>query len=78
MATATITKGKSNTQKISSTPVVQMGNGQSVLRRIEKSKENPDRNKSYNTLVQANTYSQPHTNEESMRANSVFITNCKF
>lgn len=65
-------------KRVSPIKTVQIGNGRSVLARIKESKTNPDRNKSYMTLVQTNTYSQPCTTEESMRANSQFILNCKF
>lgn len=55
-----------------------LGNGDAVLERIKVSKRNdPNRNKSYSTLVQANTYSGITTNATSVKENASFIVQCK-
>lgn len=71
---------KDNIKKetMSKTYAIKLSNGKSVLDRIEKSKNDPNRNKSYYTLIQTNTFSQPYTDEKSMKANSIFIVNCNF
>lgn len=69
---------ESNLEQSKRMRVIQLGNGQSILRRIENSKSIPNRNKSYKTLVQANTCSQTYTTDDSMQDNSSFIVNCKY
>ncbi len=55
-----------------------LNNGKNVIRRIEESKKDSNRNESYKTLVQANTHSIVVTNEKSLKDNSDFIINCKY
>ena len=57
---------------------IQLGNASVVVKRIEDSKKNPNRNEGYYTLVQSNSYTEIHTNAESLKRNSSFVLNSKF
>ena len=58
------------------TPQIKLSNASDVIKHLADRRLNPQRDETFYTLVQGNTYSDVDVKEENLKENSVFIADC--